>query len=185
MKIYTRTGDQGATGLYGGARVHKDDVRVEAYGAVDEVMAELGVARAHGPSERLGGLLEQAQRELFVLGAELACVPGKEDSLGLALVGEAEVRGLEDAIDGMESEMEPLKRFILPGGTGLAAALHVARTTCRRAERRVIALQRVSEVRPAAIVYLNRLSDALFVMGRFANHQASVAEVPWEGRDRK
>ncbi len=182
MKIYTRTGDDGTTGLFGGSRVGKDDARVEAYGAVDEVVACIGLARSLGAGEALDGLLERIQRDLFVLGAELACVPGKEAKLGLGLVGETQIAYLEEAIDHLECQVDPLKAFILPGGTQLAATLHIARTVCRRAERRTIALQRLSAVRPEVVMVLNRLSDALFVMGRFANHLAGVSDVPWEGR---
>ncbi len=181
-KIYTRTGDGGTTGLFGGARVSKDDVRVDAYGAVDELSAHLGVARALGADELLDGLLDGLQRTLFVVGAELACSPGKEASLGLELLGPGDVEQLESAIDAMQSELPPLKNFIVPGGTRLAAALHVARTVCRRAERRVVGLGRVSKVRAEVPRFLNRLSDALFVMARYANHVGGRADVPWNGR---
>lgn len=196
MKIYTKTGDGGTTGLFGGARVDKDDERVEAYGTVDEVNAVLGTARAalrtapsseSGPSVQsaeLDALLEQVQADLFVVGAELATVPGKEDQLPMQLVSAADSERLERAIDAMELRLPPLTTFILPGGSPGAAALHHARTVCRRAERRVLRASRGATVRPEVLVYLNRLSDFLFVAARQANHAAAVTDVPWAPRGR-
>ncbi len=189
MKIYTKAGDAGETGLYGGARVSKDDARVEAYGTVDELNCALGVARAAlSPDiERatdIGPLLARLQSELFDLGAELATPPARLDSkLGqrVPLVTDERIGELETHIDRMEAALEPLKAFILPGGTPLAAALHVARAVCRRAERRTVTLAYMDAdaVRPEALRYLNRLSDLLFVLARYANHGAGVPDVPW------
>ncbi len=183
MKIYTRTGDDGTTGLFGGARVRKDDPRVEAYGTVDEVGAAIGMARAalRCPPE-LDALLGQLQDDLFTLGAELACVPGKEDKLRMRLLDESDGERLERAIDEAEEGLPPLKSFVLAGGTPAAAALHLARTVARRAERRTLEAAQESPVRPAVLVYLNRLSDLLFTLARRANHLANVADVPWKPR---
>ena len=183
MKIYTKAGDRGETGLFGGSRVPKDDVRVEAYGTVDELNCALGVARASlGPDSDLDPLLARLQSELFDLGAELATPPERLDSrLGMrvALANDERVTALESEIDRIEESLDPLKSFILPGGTPGAAALHVARAICRRAERRTVALAHVDTVRPEALRYLNRLSDLLFVLARHVNHQAGVPDVPW------
>lgn len=182
MRIYTGTGDQGTTGLFGGARVDKNDPRVEAYGAVDELNATLGVAIAHLEPGPLGERLSEIQGDLFTLGAELGCVPGKEDRLGLALIGAPDAKRLEALIDEAEGRLTPLKTFVLPGGTRAAAFLHQARTVCRRAERRVIAARALSPVRDEILVYLNRLSDLLFVLARDANREASQEERAWAPR---
>lgn len=179
MKIYTKTGDSGETGLFGGARVDKDDTRVDAYGTVDETNAAIGCARATGLPAELDALLGAIQDDLFTLGAELACVPGHEERMKLALCSAAAIGRLEAAIDSSESALPALTAFILPGGTAGAAALHAARTTCRRAERRVVTLRRASKVRDEVVIYLNRLSDLLFVLARRTNHEAGVADVPW------
>lgn len=182
MKIYTRTGDSGTTGLFGGARVDKDTDRVEAYGSVDELNACLGAASSlAGPGE-LARSLEAIQSDLFTLGAELGCVPGNEDRLGMRLIGAADATRLEGLIDAAEANLEPLKNFILPGGSPLAASLHVARTVCRRAERRVISSRRSAPVRDEVVHYLNRLSDLLFVLAREANHHAGIRDTPWSVR---
>jgi cob(I)alamin adenosyltransferase len=183
MKIYTKTGDGGTTGLFGGARVDKDDVRVEAYGTVDELNSVVGTARAAAalPAE-LDPILISVQTDLFVVGAELATAPGKLDKLPMQLLDGASAERLERAIDAFEASLEPLSNFVLPGGTPAAAALHHARTVCRRAERRVLAAARGTEIRKDVIVYLNRLSDFLFVAARFANHQAGTVDVPWAPR---
>jgi cob(I)alamin adenosyltransferase len=179
MKIYTKTGDAGSTGLYGGARVDKDDPRVEAYGTVDETNAVIGTARAASPPEAVERVLAELQADLFVLGAELACVAGKEDKLRMRLLDASDITRLESAIDDAEATLEPLQSFVLPGGSTAAAALHHARTVCRRAERRVLAAGRAAPVRPEILVYLNRLSDLLFVLARRANRDAGVADEPW------
>ena len=181
MKIYTKTGDDGTTGLFGGGRVMKASSRVEAYGTVDELNATLGVSRAAGQDGWTDELLGAIQVDLFTLGAELACVPGKEDKLKMTLVGATDIARLEAAIDHAEGGLDPLKTFVLPGGSAPAAALHVARTLCRRAERCVLALDD-SPARSEVVVYLNRLSDLLFVLSRRANRTAGVPDVPWVPR---
>jgi len=180
MKIYTKTGDAGETGLFGGPRVPKDDARVEAYGAVDELNAALGVARARGGDEELSRLLGKIQDQLFTIGAELATPPGARAHRVVPPVAPAWTAALEAAIDAFEAELPPLRNFVLPGGTALAADLHLARAVCRRAERRVVALHRHDPVLPEALAFLNRLSDLLFVAARIANHRASVAEIAWK-----
>jgi len=182
MKIYTRTGDAGETGLFGGARVGKDDPRVEAYGTVDELNSCLGVVRALGASSETDESLLQIQSDLFTLGAELACAPGKEDKLRVTVLGEPDIARLEGWIDRSETPLEPLKNFVLPGGSACAAELHRARTVCRRAERCTLTASRSSAVRSELIIYLNRLSDLLFVLARFENHQAGLSDIPWRPR---
>ncbi|MCK6535192.1 MAG: cob(I)yrinic acid a,c-diamide adenosyltransferase [Polyangiaceae bacterium] len=182
MKIYTKTGDSGSTGLFGGTRVDKDDARVDAYGNVDETNASIGVARAAGLPAEIDEILAAVQSDLFTLGAELACVPGHEARMKMALLGAADIERLEQAIDAAEAGMAALSAFVLPGGTAGAALLHAARTICRRAERGAVALRRNSPVRSELIVYLNRLSDLLFVLARRANHDSGVADVPWVKR---
>jgi cob(I)alamin adenosyltransferase len=175
MKIYTRTGDTGETSLFGGARVRKDDARIEAYGTVDELNSFLGVARASWPSSSFDGQFHAIQSDLFDIGAHLAS-PGTSRFGG---PDAARIAALEQSIDAMEAELTPLKTFILPGGCLAAAHLHVARTVCRRAERLVVALRDDDEATLASITYLNRLSDFLFVAARYANRQQGVADVPW------
>lgn len=182
MKIYTKTGDRGETALFGGARVSKSSARVSAYGDVDELNSQLGVAAAHADDASLRTRLRELQSELFSLGAELAKNPDKDVDLGVPGVAEADIERLERDIDAFESELSPLKTFILPGGCPSAAFLHVARTGCRRAERAVVALQDAEPVRGELLRYLNRLSDLLFVMARVANHRAGIEDVPWLGR---
>jgi cob(I)alamin adenosyltransferase len=179
VKIYTRTGDDGTTGLLGGARVPKDAPRVAAYGDVDEANAAIGVAAALGDGA-LAKLLTGIQRDLFAIGARLAdpkhTVAARRAK---AAVTPARVLRLEQAIDARERVLPPLRAFVLPGGTPLAAQLHAARTVVRRAERSTVALARESDVEPRIVVYLNRLSDLLFVLARHANHRAGVAEQTW------
>ena len=181
MNIYTRTGDRGETGLFGGGRVPKDDRRVEAYGDVDELNAALGLARAIELMPRVDEVLVPIQRDLFAIGALLATPdPVKmREQLAKARLDEERVAELEAAIDAGEAELEPLRAFILPGGTPKAAALHVARTVCRRAERRVVTLAHDVEIPELAVMYLNRLSDLLFVLARVANRRAGAGEVTW------
>ena len=181
MKIYTKTGDAGETGLFGGGRVSKDDPRVEAYGDVDELNASLGLVRAVEMMPRIDEVLVPVQRDLFSLGALLA-TPDREkmhDHLTKAQIDDSRIHELELAIDSCEKELEPLRAFIVPGGTPKAAALHVARTVCRRAERRVIHLQKEVEIPQIVVVYLNRLSDLLFTLARVANTRAGAGEVTW------
>ena len=186
MKIYTRTGDDGTTGLLGGARAGKDAPRLEAYGSIDELNAALGAARAAldaaSAAAALDPVLERLQAELFVVGAELATAPGSAPPAHGGAIGAADVRRLEDEIDRFEAELEPLKNFILPGGTAAAAQLHLARTVCRRAERCLARLAQSEPVRKELLIYVNRLSDHLFVAARFANHKAGRADVPWRPR---
>ena len=184
MKIYTKTGDDGTTGLFGGQRVDKDAARVDTYGSVDEANAVIGVARAADAPAQVDEVLASAQAHLFVVGAELASAAGKTDRLGLELIGEAQIAALERAIDAMEAELPALSSFILPGGTPCAAALHHARTVCRRAERALIALGRSEPVRGELVRYLNRLSDLLFVAARRASQLGGVGDVPWDPHDR-
>ena len=184
MKIYTRTGDDGETGLFGGVRLSKSDIRVAAYGDVDELNCVIGVARSENLDPAVDGLLSLVQTELFDLGCELATVPGKHSEATLPCIDADEVQRLETAIDRFEADLAPLTTFVLPGGARSSAQLHVARAVCRRAERAVVALAQVSEVRPEALQYLNRLSDLLFTLARHANHVLGVDDVPWIGRDR-
>jgi cob(I)alamin adenosyltransferase len=180
MKIYTRTGDTGDTALFGGGRVPKSHPRVEAYGDVDELNAAIGLARAIEMMPRVDEVLVPVQRDLFSLGALLA-TPDREKMkkhLEKANIDERRIAELERAIDDGDHELEPLKSFIIPGGTPKAAALHVARTVCRRAERRVIALEQ-EEIPAIVVVYLNRLSDLLFTLARVANRRAGAGEVTW------
>lgn len=184
MKIYTKTGDAGETGLFGGARVSKASARVESYGDIDELNSVLGLALVEPFDAEVCALLSEVQSRLFDLGAELASAPDSKVALGIALIGDAEVGALERAIDRADAELPPLKSFVLPGGSRAAALLHVARTVCRRAERRLVALASEATVRPEALRYLNRLSDALFVFARLANQRAGIADIPWAGAGR-
>ncbi|HEV2672088.1 MAG TPA: cob(I)yrinic acid a,c-diamide adenosyltransferase [Gemmatimonadales bacterium] len=183
MKIYTKTGDAGETGLFGGGRVSKDDPRVRAYGDVDEVNAAIGLAAALDPADFLAAALQTMQRDLFTIGAELATPdPAKMDTVRAKRgppIGPAAVGALEDWIDAHETKLPPLRNFILPAGTPKAAAFHLARTTCRRAERSVVALSRDQTINPVIIHYLNRLSDLLFVLARAVNQQAGQADIAW------
>jgi len=179
VKIYTKTGDTGETSLFDKTRVSKADARVDAYGDVDELNACLGAARAARLDADLTAVLEQIQSELFAVGARLADpssrIAGRVEK---AAVTNAEVEQLESMIDRLEGQLPPLRRFILPGGSTAGALLHLARTVCRRAERRVVGLG-AGAVDPIILVYLNRLSDLLFVMARVANDRAGTTEVEW------
>jgi cob(I)alamin adenosyltransferase len=176
MKIYTRTGDDGETGLFGGARVRKDDARVEAYGCLDELNAVLGVAIANELPDVLLAEIVSLQGQLFVLGAEVACKPGEVHRMNLELLDDANVVALEKLIDGHEESLPTLKTFILPAGSKAGTALHHARTVARRAERRCLCL---TDLRPVLIKYINRLSDYLFVLARRANQLGGAQETPW------
>jgi cob(I)alamin adenosyltransferase len=169
LKIYTRTGDSGETGLFGGSRVHKDDPRIAAYGTVDELNAFIGVARASWPGSPIDSELADMQSDLFDLGAHLAS-PGSARFVGVPELRTAE---LERSIDRMEGELTPLKSFILPAGSLAASHLHVARTVCRRAERLLVALGGED------VAYLNRLADYLFVAARYANREQGIDDVVW------
>lgn len=184
MKIYTGTGDAGETGLYGGRRVSKDDLRVEAYGTVDEANALLGVAVIHLKDTALRELVTRLQSELFVLGSDLAAPLTHEEAGGKSIVPRIEAghgTALEGLIDTFEAELSPLRQFILPGGSPGSAGLHVARAVVRRAERRTVALSRAApgDVNPQTLRYLNRFADLLFVLARVANARAGVPDVAW------
>ena len=172
-KIYTRTGDTGTTGLGDGARIDKDHPRVEAFGTVDELNSIIGLLLTECPSGEINNLLTDIQHDLFDLGGEL-CVPGR------AVVGDDHTKRLEESLDQLNDPLAPLKEFILPGGSRAAALCHMARTVCRRAERRSVTLNRTDPVNPAAIKYLNRLSDLLFVLARVFNAQAGQPDVLWQ-----
>ncbi|HUL58466.1 MAG TPA: cob(I)yrinic acid a,c-diamide adenosyltransferase [Anaeromyxobacteraceae bacterium] len=180
MKIYTRTGDRGETGLFGGPRVKKSDPRVAAYGEVDELNAAIGAARAGIADAEIAEQLARIQDELFCVGAELATPQGTKARSAIPPVGAAWATRLEEAVDRWDAELPKLAQFVLPGGTPAAASLHLARCVCRRAERQVVALAAQAEVDPAALAYLNRLSDFLFTAARLANHRAGRAETPWD-----
>lgn len=184
-RIYTRAGDAGSTGLVGGARVSKNSGRIETYGTLDELSSAIGVARAQlavspgANAARLDAWLAWTQNVLFDLGAELATPAGKRFS-GMTLAGDVQVGALERAIDEAEDDLEPLNTFILPGGSPAGAALHFARTVCRRAERLLVTLrEQEPEISEATLRLLNRLSDALFVWARWINRRAGVAEAQW------
>ena len=188
VKIYTRTGDEGETGLFGGPRVRKDAARVEAYGDVDELNAVIGVARAQIDDDALAGRLQAIQSQLFDVGGELATPDVDEREAKGQVVARVEaeaVAEIEAWIDVLEAELEPLAHFILPGGDPAAAALQQARAVCRRAERRVVTLDALEGVSGEALRYLNRLSDLLFVLARVVNHRARVEEPRWVGRERR
>jgi cob(I)alamin adenosyltransferase len=179
VRIYTKTGDAGDTSLFDQTRVRKSDARVDAYGEVDELNACLGTVRAAGVDPEVGGLLESLQRDLFALGARLADPSAKIAArVTKAQITDADVARLEAIIDRLEEQLPPLRKFILPGGSPAGAALHLARTVCRRAERRVVALAD-GETDAVLIVYLNRLSDLLFVLARAVNHRSRAPETEW------
>ena len=186
-KIYTKTGDLGETGLIGGKRIFKDDVLLEAYGTVDELNAILGVVRSEGPDKRIDQWLNRIQAELFEVGADLASpfpdettdkTPDKTNDK-IKRIGKEKAAQLEKEIDLVEKELEPLKSFVLPGGSKSSVFLHLARTVCRRAERRIAILMKKDEVNPEILTYMNRLSDWLFVMARYINKKAQIPDVPW------
>lgn len=179
MKIYTKTGDKGDTSLFGGQRVPKDALRIEAYGTVDELNSVLGIVRADNGDEAIDAMLSRIQVELFELGADLA-TPRSASPKQIKRVEPKSSHHLEKSIDQLELQLKPLKAFILPGGSPVAAKLHLARTVCRRAERTVVRLSRNEDIGDAVIVYLNRLSDLLFVLARYANYVANVPETKWK-----
>jgi cob(I)alamin adenosyltransferase len=178
MKIYTKTGDSGDTSLFGGKRVPKSTLRIDTYGTVDELNAQLGVARALKPPSDVEGLLEQIQNQLFVLGADLAA-PFDSAPSDVKRIQQKEIQFLEETIDRLDAQLDPLNSFILPGGTLVSAKLHVARTVCRRAERLVDALGRKEQIGKFPLIYLNRLADLLFVAARYVNKLAGMEETKW------
>ena len=178
MKIYTRTGDTGETSLFGGTRARKDDARVDAYGEIDELNAWLGFVRASRLDSVLDEMLLALQRDLFALGAQLADPADKlAPRVTKAVIDDDHIVRLEQLIDRLEGELPPLRRFIMAGGTSAGAALHIARTVCRRAERRIVALD--PPIDPILLRYVNRLSDLLFVLARVVNHRGGVTETEW------
>lgn len=179
MKIYTKTGDDGTTALFDGTRVAKDHQRVDTYGDVDELNASLGVAIASLNDEEIKKLLLQIQRDLFALGAKLAN-PQHKKQKAKADFGENKITALEKAIDQCESEIDPIKNFILHGGSITTAYLDLARTVCRRAERKLVSLNQNETIDPLILIYLNRLSDLLFMLGRVVNKRLGVKDIPWE-----
>ncbi len=185
MKIYTKAGDAGQTGLFGGGTVHKDDPRVETYGEVDELSAAIGLARALGADPEVERQLIRVQDELLCVGADLATPPESKARMALPPVEAAWAEELERTIDAWEKELPALTEFLLPGASRASAALHLARTVCRRAERRAVALHRHSAVAPVLLVYLNRLSDFLFVAARLQAKREGAPETVWDPRRRK
>jgi len=180
MKIYTKKGDKGQTSLFGGGPYPKNDQRVATYGEVDELNSVIGCVLSELEEEFLKKNLSEIQKQLFVVGAELASVNPPE-KMKVGFIQSGHVKALENLIDHCEASLKPLAQFILPGGCKAAALLHLARTTCRRAERSLVSLSQAQVIREELIVYLNRLSDTLFIMARFANAKAKVEDVLWEG----
>ena len=181
-KVYTRKGDSGSTRLGGGQEVPKDSLRIEAYGTVDELSSCIGVAIASGLDPSLETPLTAAQNELFHVGSDLCILEGDKKRLQAPTIQQRHVDALEKLIDWLTSELGPLENFILPGGSPGASHLHVARSVCRRAERLVVALSRQEKVGPFVVKYLNRLSDALFVMARYENKRKGTADILWDSR---
>ena len=184
MKIYTKTGDKGDTGLFGGDRVGKDAPRIEVYGAVDELNSLIGIIRALRPNKKIDEVLRKIQSDLFVLGADLATRKSAKRSL-IPRISRSHIASLEKTIDVLQLPLRPLKAFILPGGTIAASHLHYARTVCRRAERSTVRLSRSEEIDEYVLVYLNRLSDLLFVLARYANHAGKKKETEWKNLSSK
>ncbi len=178
VKIYTKTGDTGETALFGGRRVGKDSVRIDAYGTVDELNACLGLARAGAPDEIVAEIAP-LQNELFILGADLA-TPLDTKNTGIQRIADAHVETVEARIDTLEDQLDPIRFFILPGGSETAARLHVCRTVARRAERLIVQLSALEDINTLDIRYINRLSDFLFVLARFANHVEGRGDVRWQ-----
>jgi cob(I)alamin adenosyltransferase len=179
MKIYTKTGDDGTTGLFGGERVTKDALRVECYGTVDELNSTLGMANSEVNNSELNTLIAEIQNKLFTLGGQLATPTEKSGLIVIKLVDE-DILFLEKNIDSFEEKLEPLKQFILPGGSKGASLLHFARSVCRRAERLVTSLSKIEKVSNLILIYLNRLSDLLFVLARFENSNNQMPDIPWQ-----
>ena len=182
FKIYTKTGDKGTTGLFGGARLSKDDIRIEAYGTVDEVNALIGMLADDMDQKKIDHVMVEVQNRLFTIGSNLATDPSKE--METPVLVQEDITLLEKSIDDMETHLSPLKHFVLPGGHPTVSLAHLARTVCRRAERRVITLHKKQMVQEIIIVYLNRLSDYLFVVSRFIAHKLNVEERYWLPREK-
>lgn len=183
VKIYTKGGDKGTTSLFGGSRVGKDSKRISAYGAVDELNSQIGVVLSENPSTEIVKKLIRIQGELFILGWDLASPISKVKArkLKITRIKNSYVIRVEKEIDAMSKTLPEIKNFILPGGGKVGAGLHLARTIARRAERETVALSKVESINPYAIVYLNRLSDWLFTLARYANHQEKIIETYWKG----
>jgi cob(I)alamin adenosyltransferase len=181
MKIYTKTGDDGTTGLLGGARVPKSEQRIDCYGTVDELNAYVGwCAVASGQQQEVIAALRAVQADLFVIGSHLAVADGAPPPSSLPTLDESIIARLEMQIDAAVAQLPPLRTFVLPGGSELASRLHVARTVCRRAERLLVQFAADRPVSPTILTYLNRLSDWLFVQARYANQQAGIEDIPWK-----
>jgi cob(I)alamin adenosyltransferase len=180
MKIYTKTGDNGDTSLFGGHRIPKSSLRIDACGAVDELNAHLGVIRALKPPAEVENILEQLQNQLFILGADLAA-PLNSASSKIQRIQQDHISNLEKIIDNLDVQLRPLQSFILPGGQLIGAQIHVARTVCRRAERLLDALGRKEDIGKFPLVYLNRLADLLFVLARYVNNLSGIEESKWKG----
>jgi cob(I)alamin adenosyltransferase len=182
MKIYTKTGDAGETGLFGGARVSKASLRVASYGEVDELNSTVGWARVAVSEGTLDELLNQIQNDLFEVGAELGSTTERKQKSAMPMIDEAQVEALERAIDKYEEGPPPLTSFVLPGGSESASRFHIARCVCRRAERSLVELGAQEAIRGELFRYVNRLSDLLFVLARYGNHAAGVEDIPWKGQ---
>ena len=180
MKIYTKTGDEGTTALFGGKRVQKDDIRIEAYGTIDELNSFIGLLNSNFQEATQNYFLSEVQKRLFTIGANLASDPDKK--MITPDIKNDDIHTLENAMDTMDQLLEPLKNFILPGGDSVVAQAHICRTICRRAERRVITLNSDSKVDPLIIIYLNRLSDYFFILARYIAHRNQIEEIPWTPR---
>ena len=183
MKIYTKKGDYGETALFGGAKTVKNDQRIHAYGTVDELNSAIGVALTEKLSDKGKSILNLIQNELFIVGSDLA-TPDPEKAR-IDQTGDTQIEKLEGFIDELEEDLPPLKSFILPGGSRAGAALHYCRTVCRRAERETVALSQQDQINPKSIIYLNRLSDLLFVLARYENQKQGAEETPWTPERRK
>ncbi len=178
MKIYTRTGDDGSTSLFAGGRVGKDDVRVEAYGTVDELNSVLGIVRAVSKNDEISEIVKEIQNLLFTLGADLA-TPLESENARIKRISKEDVENIERLIDKIDEKLEPLRSFILPGGTLVASFLHLARAVCRRAERRIVYLSKKEKINSQIIPFINRLSDLLFMLARYANKIEKVDDIKW------
>lgn len=177
MKIYTKRGDKGSTSLFGGTNIEKNSIRIHAYGTVDELNSVLGLSLTHQISNRGEEILTEIQKQLFVLGADLSTLQSKKTKINR--IGQSEIELLESWIDQLDERLQPLSSFILPGGSRAGASLHLARTVCRRAERYTVELLRSEPISEHTVIYLNRLSDLLFVLARYENQEADIEETKW------
>lgn len=182
MKIYTRTGDKGETSLFGAERVSKASLRVNAYGDVDETNSHIGLVRSFNKEKKISAILEEIQSDLFVLGSDLATPINSPSRKNIPTITAKHVKRLEKLIDEIEEQNLPLRKFVLPAGSKTASLLHVARTVCRRAERKVVALKEKETINEQCLIYLNRLADLLFVLARFANKISNVKDIEWKAK---